>query len=1344
MKTDKEATTKSQKTNACKQPVSTQTGQPKRDQDKGQKPSVSPGHKRQAQPGQDQPSLWKRLQASRQQLLRKDYQTLLKATKQAAGPRARKDKNSTGLEKKLALALSRHARRLQQRPAIHFPPQLPVSQHADTIAKAIREHQVVIVAGETGSGKTTQLPKICLQAGLGTTGLIGCTQPRRLAAISMASRVAEELGEPLGQSVGYAVRFDDRSQHDGWIKFMTDGILLQETRSDRWLNAYDAIIIDEAHERSLNIDFLLGYLKQLTQRRPDLKLIITSATIDTERFSAHFDQAPVITVEGRSHPVTVEYQETDADTDLNQAIEQALQQIMRQPDKPAGNDVLVFLPGEREIHDALDYLQKKNWRNTEILPLYARLSGPQQQKIFHPGRQRRVILSTNIAETSLTVPRIGYVIDSGLARISRYNPRSKIQGLLTEPVSQASANQRSGRCGRLGPGLCLRLYSEEDFLQRPAHTDPEIRRTSLASVILQTENLRLGHVDDFPFIDPPDARQISDGYQLLKELNAIDERKQLTAIGRRMAHLPIDVQLARILLAAEKYACLPEALVIASALSVQDPRERPQEVTGRADEAHKRFAHADSDFVAFLNLWREIAKQQAALSRNKFRKWCRDNFLSWRRIQEWQDIHRQLKQILKLKNAAIAATDSLDYAGLHKAILAGFISHVGLHKENGEYLGARNRRFHLFPGSALARRKNPPQWVVAAAIVQTSRVFARNVARIEPDWIEEVAAHALKRDTHDPYWSKKRGHVMAYERISLFGLPIVSKRPMHFGNGSAEDGDTARQLFVRDALAARQLQTRAAFYAHNEKLFRELEAEEHRARRQDLIIDPNRLFDWYDQRLPDTIYSEKSLRQWLATQPQGTLCLSREELLREGASRPQAEQFPETMERHGVRIPLHYHFAPGSADDGVTARLNLAWLNALSANDFEWLVPGLLPEKIEALIRSLPKPARRLLIPAAEYARALAEALAEQATASDALPDFYTALSEHVERMSGLRIEPAQWQQAELPAHLKMRLRVVDERNKTVAEGRDFAAIQHKLSAKARQHFQQHSQQLQQINGALDWVFEDLPEKITLDNGLPAWPAVVDQGHAVGLRFFDNPAAAQAAHRQGVVRLLMLKMPGFFRQNARKLPISLTAEAAWKALDEETGLADAILQAALDELLGSPVARTRQAFDALTDRVKTRLFKQAAEHALAVTAAITPWYESWQRIEQHREALPEASYADMIAQLDYLIYPGFLQEVTADKLKRYPRWLKGLDQRLQQALHNPGKDLEKQEKTDPWMVILEKYWPESDLSEKIQSFHSALEDYRLSVFAPGLKPFEKISSKKLKALSAGLFGESVK
>jgi len=1279
-------------------------------------------------------SLLGEIQGAKDRLLRRDFHALVRETKTRSLQKSSPEK----FTRRLQQAQTRYQQRLNQKPAVSFPPELPVSQHADQIAEAIRSNQVVIVAGETGSGKTTQLPKICLQAGLGEKGLIACTQPRRLAAISMAQRVAEELGEPMGKSVGYAVRFDDRSREQHWIKFMTDGILLQETRSDRWLNAYDAIIIDEAHERSLNIDFLLAYLKQLTAKRPDLKLIITSATIDTERFSAHFGGAPVISVAGRSHPVTVEYQPLDEDNpDLNPAISQALDTILRLPDRAAGNDVLVFLPGEREIRDALDFLQKKRWPNTEILPLYARLSGPQQQKIFHPGRQRRVILSTNIAETSLTVPRIGYVIDSGLARISRYNPRSKIQGLLTEPVSQASANQRKGRCGRLGPGVCVRLYSEEEFLQRPEHTDPEIRRTSLASVILQTENLRLGHVDDLPFIDPPDARQIADGYQLLKELNAIDENKSLTATGRRMAHLPIDVQLARILLAAEKYACLAEALVIVSALSVQDPRERPLEQAARADEAHKAFTHADSDFLAFLNLWREINRQQKQLSGNKFRQWCRTHFLSWRRIQEWRDIHRQLKQLLKLKSTAIAAADAVDYAGLHKAILAGFVSHVGLHKENGEYSGARNRSFHLFPGSALAGRKNPPNWVMAATIVQTSRVFARTVARIEPEWIEEVAAHVLKRDVYDPFWSKKRGAVMAYERVSLFGLPIISKRPVHFG---PKDPDLAREIFIRDALAGRQLNTRAAFYAHNEKLFRELEAEEHRARRQDLIIEPRRVQDWYEQRLPPGLYTEKALRDWLRQQPAQTLFLTRADLLREGASRPETEQFPDHLHIHGLKIPLKYHFEPGASDDGVSARLCLAWLNALSPADFEWLVPGLLAEKIENLIRGLPKPKRRLLIPAAHYAGALAEAMLDERQ-KQPQADFYSCLSQHVQRVSGLSVSPEEWQQNPLPDHLRFHFVISDETGKQVAQGRDFARLKEQLGDKARRHFSQHSQQLQQINEASDWVFGTVPEQIRLDNGLPAWPGLVDQKNAVGLRFFDNPQEATGNHRRGVVRLLKVKMPGFFRQTLRNLPISLTAEAAWKALDNEKSLAEAVLDAALESLIGDQPPRDQTAFDKLMDTIKKDLFRRASSHALAVNAAISPWYTTWQQIEAEAEHLPQASYEDMIAQLDCLIYPEFVHEVSADKLAMYPRWLKGLQHRLEQASHNPGKDLDKTARLAPFLHTLEKHWPDPEKTQAVQQFHSALEDFRLTLFAPGIKPFAKVSEKRLRALAGQLFGD---
>ncbi len=1226
--------------------------------------------------------------------------------------------------------------RLQKKPEITLAKDLPVSAHAVQIRQAIKTNQVVIVAGETGSGKTTQLPKICLQAGLGDTGLIGCTQPRRLAAISMATRVAEELGETVGQSVGYTVRFDEYSRKDGFVKFMTDGILLQETRSDRWLNAYDAIIIDEAHERSLNIDFLLGYLKKLAKKRPDLKVIVTSATIDTERFSAHFDDAPVITVAGRNHPVSIEYRPLDEDNpDLNLAIADGLSHIFHLPHKPAGDDVLVFLPGEREIHDALEYLQKKKWPNTEILPLYARLSAPQQKKIFHPGRQRRVILATNIAETSLTVPRIGYVIDTGLARVSRYNPRSKIQGLLTEEISQASANQRAGRCGRLGPGLCLRLYSEDNFANRPEHSDPEIRRTSLASVILQTETLRLGHMDDFPFIDPPEPRQVSDGYQLLRELGAIDTHKALTPIGRQLARLPLDVQLGRILIAAQNKACVSEVLVITSALSVQDPRERPPEQAAAADAAHNAFVHPDSDFVTYLNLWREIIAKQQQLSRTKFRRWCRTQFLSWRRIQEWQDIHQQLAQLLNIRPGDIATADTLDYRGVHQAILAGFISHVGLHKENGEYHGARNRRFHLFPGSSLTRRKSPPQWVVAAAIVHTSRVFARTVARIEPEWIEAAASHVLTRTVFDPFWSKKRGAVMAYERLTLFGLPIINKRPVQFGE---QDPAQAREIFIRDALAGRKLQTRASFYAHNERLFRELEAEEHRVRRQDILIDPDSLAAWYDQRIPAHVCTEKKLRQWLATQPENTLHLTRGDLVQAQAHRPHAEQFPDCLHIRGVEIPLRYHFEPGADDDGITACLNLAWLNALSENDFEWLVPGLLQEKIEHLIRSLPKPKRRALIPVAEYARALAESLSEEQKRKEP-GDFYQRLSHHVRRMTGVAVDTDQWGRKTLPAHLSMRFEIDQGNKKIIAAGRDFGALQTRFSRQARQHFKKHSHQLQQINGARDWVFGSLPEKITLDNGLPAWPGLIAQNDAVGLRFFDNPKEAHACHRLGVKQLLFLKLPGFLRQTQRRLPVSLKAETAWRTLDEKHSLASALVDAALEAIITGKPPRNQSAFDHLLDAVRAGLFRQAADHAAAIDKTLSHWYAVWQDIEQAADTLPEVSYQDMIAQLDYLFYPGFLPEVSLDKLACYPRWLRGLSYRLQQACHSPGKDMDKCALIAPHLSVLEQHWHESDTGSAVHDYHSALEDFRLTIFAPHIKPAQKISAKKLQALAQRLF-----
>jgi ATP-dependent helicase HrpA len=861
-------------------------------------------------------------------------------------------------------------------PTISYPPELPVSQRRAEIAEAIRDHQVVVVAGETGSGKTTQLPKICLELGRGERGMIGHTQPRRLAARTVAERIAAELRTPLGQTVGYQVRFTDRVGRDTRVKLMTDGILLAELARDRTLRRYDTIIIDEAHERSLNVDFLLGYLARLLHRRPDLKLIITSATIDPERFSRHFGGAPVVEVSGRTYPVEVRYrplaEDPDDDRDQTQGILDAVDELCRE----GPGDILVFLSGEREIRDTADALRRHSFPRSpggvEVLPLYARLAAAEQHRVFQAHAGRRVVLATNVAETSLTVPGIRYVVDPGTARISRYSHRAKVQRLPIEPISQASANQRKGRCGRTADGICIRLYAEDDFAARPEFTEPEILRTNLASVILQMTALRLGDVAAFPFIDPPDRRSVKAGVDLLAELGALDGGR-LTSTGRQLAQVPADPRLARMLLEAGRRGCAREVLVIVAALSIQDPRERPSDKQEAADAQHRRLADPGSDFLSWLNLWRYLHERQAELSSNQFRRLCRAEFLNYLRVREWQDLHGQLRAVVRDLGIKLNRAEAEpDADRIHTALLAGLLSHIGLKQgDTRDYLGARGTRFAIFPGSALARK--PPQWVMAAELVETSRLWAREVARIQPEWAEELAAHLVKRTYAEPHWSRSRGAVLATERVTLFGVPIVAQRQVNYG---PIDPPLARELFLRHALVEGDWETSHEFFARNRRLLAEVEELEHRARRRDILVDDHTLFDFYDQRIPDEVVSARHFDAWWkrARQDQPDLLdFERSMLIGDAAGAADAAAYPDTWEQDGHRLRLTYQFEPGSDADGVTVHVPLAVLNQIGPDGFDWQVPGLRQELVTELIRSLPKAVRRSFIPAPDWAAATLE-----------------------------------------------------------------------------------------------------------------------------------------------------------------------------------------------------------------------------------------------------------------------------------------------------------------------------------------------------------------------------------
>jgi ATP-dependent helicase HrpA len=982
------------------------------------------------------------------------------------------------------------ARRAALVPAVSYPEELPVSARRDDIAAAIRDHQVVVVAGETGSGKTTQLPKICLELGRGVRGLVGHTQPRRIAARSVAERIAEELGVEMGGPVGYQVRFNDRAGPDTLVKLMTDGILLAELQHDRMLSAYDTLIIDEAHERSLNIDFILGYLKQLLPRRPDLKVVITSATIDPERFAAHFADrqgrpAPIVEVSGRTYPVEVRYRplvEEQYDDeegepvvrDQTEAIVAACQELVAE----GPGDILVFLPGEREIRDTADVLEGLTWGRDglDVVPLFARLSSAEQHRVFERHTRRRIVLATNVAETSLTVPGIRYVVDAGLARISRYSYRTKVQRLPIEPVSQASANQRSGRCGRVEAGIAIRLYSEEDFESRPEFTDPEIVRTNLASVLLQMTALGLGDVARFPFVDPPDRRQVTAGVQLLEELHALTADRGLTQVGRRLAVLPVDPRLGRMIIEAEGLGVLREVLVLTAALSVQDPRERPLEQRAQADQLHARFKHERSDFLTLLNLWRHVRTQQRALSSSAFRRMCRNEHLNYLRIREWQDLESQLRQSAKqigltTKQREHREGEAVDEDAVHQALLSGLLSHLGLRDpERRDYLGARGTRFSIFPGSGLARRQ--PQLVMAAELVETSRLFARVNAAIEPEWAERLGAHLVKRSHSEPHWSRKRVAVMAYERVTLYGVPLVADRLVSYGK---VDPEVARELFIRHALVQGEWQTRHRFFHENRALLDEAEELEHRARRRDIVVDEQTLFEFYDARVGPDVVSGAHFDSWWKRARQrrpDLLTFDPEMLVNEAAREVSQQDYPDTWQEGGLSLPLSYHFAPGAEDDGVTVDLPLATLNQLTDDALSWQVPGFREELVTALLRSLPKQLRVSFVPAPNHAK---DFLAAVPPGEEPLLD---ALERHLRSRTGVHVPREAWDWSKVPAHLRPTYRVVTDEGDVVSAGKELAELKAPLADRFAEALEDAAAE-QARTGQRTWTFGTVTRSFT-------------------------------------------------------------------------------------------------------------------------------------------------------------------------------------------------------------------------------------------------------------------------
>ncbi len=1250
-------------------------------------------------------------------------------------------------------------RRRDGTPKITYPDSLPVSQRRDDLLAAIRDNQVVIVAGETGSGKTTQLPKMCMELGRGIKGVIGHTQPRRLAARTVAERVAEELGTEIGGAIGYQVRFTERTGDDTLVKLMTDGILLAEIQHDRLLRRYDTLIIDEAHERSLNIDFILGYLKQLLPRRPDLKVIITSATIDPERFSRHFDDAPVVEVSGRTYPVEVRYRplledsddEEDPSTDVRDQ-PQAICDAVRELCAEGPGDILVFLSGEREIRDAADALAQLALRDTEVVPLFARLSAAEQHRVFQRHSGRRIVLSTNVAETSLTVPGIKYVIDPGTARISRYSFRTKVQRLPIEPISQASANQRKGRCGRVSEGICVRLYSEEDFESRPEFTDPEILRTHLASVILQMTSLGLGEIESFPFLEPPDRRQITDGVNLLHELGALesgtstDERK-LTRIGRSLAQLPIDPRLARMVLEAERNGCVREVLVIVSALSIQDPRERPADHQQAADQKHARFVdkEAESDFLSYLRLWEHLRSQQKELSSNQFRKLCRNDFLNYLRVREWQDLFGQLRQMVKSMGMTLADQPA-DATRVHQSLLAGLLSHVGLkdvEKRNGaqrsgppgrggnEYQGARNARFAVFPGSSLF--KKPPRWVMAAELVETSRLWARIVARVEPEWIEQLAGHLVKRNYSEPHWEKDRAAVVATERVTLYGVPLVVDRKVNYGR---IDPEVSRELFIRHALVEGDWDTRHEFFRQNRALLDEVEGLEERARRRDILVDDETLFEFYDQRIGDEVVSGRHFDTWWKKtrrdQPD-LLNFEKSMLINERSAQVSDQDYPDQWVYGEHRLNLTYQFEPGADADGVTVHIPLQVLNQIDAEGFDWQIPGLREELVTTLLKSLPKQTRRNFVPAPDFAKAVLSRVG---------PDdgpLLETLQRSLRQLTGVEVPRAEWDPERVPEHLKMTFRVVGRRGRKLAESKDLESLKLRLKPKVREEISAAADDIEQ-GGLRSWSFGELPRTFSQQrsgHAVKAYPALVDEGESVAVRMFDTEQEQRRALWNGTRRLLLLNVPSPAKSIQRGMSATSRLVLGGSQYGDLGSVLDDCARCAVDKLMadnGGPVW-DGDAFTSLEAKVRAGL----GEYTVAVLAEVERVLVAAQRVEtvlaDRPKGMSTESLGDIRRQLEGLLHPGFVTATGFDRLRDLVRYLGAIEQRLDKAQHQPQRDREWMHQVDEvrqrYRDLLAAVPQGRSPSDALLDVGWMIEELRVSLFAQSLGTPRPVSVKRV-------------
>ncbi len=1303
-------------------------------------------------------------------------------------------------------------------PAIVFPEELPVSTRRDDIAAALAVNQVIIVCGETGSGKTTQLPKICLELGRGTTGLIGHTQPRRIAASSTAKRIAQELGSPLGEHVGFKVRFTDTLTRGAWIKLMTDGILLAETQTDPLLKQYDTIIIDEAHERSLNIDFLLGYLKQLLPRRPDLKVIITSATIDADRFARHFGKeikgelkpAPVIEVSGRMYPVEIRYRPVDAydanaaqpgkpgqpgpagdgtkpspraqqaqrdrgQRDLMEAVTDAVDELCR----VGSGDVLVFLPGEREIRDTAEALRKHHPPHVEILPLFARLSAQEQERVFKSSNARRIVLATNVAETSLTVPGIRYVVDAGTARVKRYSYRNKVEQLQIESIAQSAANQRAGRCGRVAAGVCIRLYEEQDYLLRPKFTEPEILRSSLAAVILRMKSLHLADVETFPFIEPPPGRAIADGYQLLQELGAVDDENRLTATGRQLAKLPLDPRVGRMILAALDNVCLSEMLIIAAALSVQDPRDRPLEAQAAADLAHKKFADDKSEFLAYLKIWSWFEDAVAHKKSNKLlMENCRANFLSQLRLREWRDVHSQLLTIVREQGWRLNEAPAT-YQNLHTALLTGLLGNIGFKADDdAHYLGARGIKFHIWPGSHLAKKAG--KWVMAAELVDTTRLYARTIAQIQPEWLEKVGGHLLKKSFGEPRWEKTTAQVSAFERATLYGLVVYSQRRIDFGK---IDPAAAREIFIRDALVGGEFNTRAAFFAHNQKLIREIENLEHKSRRLDVLVDDELIAAFYDQVLPAHIHNGIAFEKWIkdaAAKDPKILYLNRDDLMRHEAAGVTTDLFPKVVRMAGIEMGMTYHFEPGAPRDGVTLALPLFALNQVSADRCEWLVPGMLKEKVHLLLKSLPQKLRRNCVPLPDYAAGFCERIhARNAFGHGNLLD---AIIADIREQTSVTVRTTDFKSETLPAHHAMNFKIIDEHGRQLEMGRNLATLQAQFGGQARESFQRLAEHtaIAEVAPAIaapvagqtlragakaqaqhagkpgsaaappaaptasgkyqnltSWSFGELPELLEIQQGrqtLIGFPALVDKGTHCDLEVFDDPTEAARIHHAGLRRLLALQLKEQLKYLEKNIPGLQQMGMQFMPLGSQEELRDQVIAAGLERAcMQSPLPRTAAEFDARKEQGKSRLGLLVNEIA-RMAAQILAEFHGMPRKLQTAKGHPQ-TVADIENQLKALMGKRFIADTDYQNLTHYPRYLKAIGVRLEKLRTDPTRDpklmAEFAQVATPFQRAQAERQGARNVDPKMQEMRWLLEELRVSLFAQELRTPMPVSVKRL-------------